>query len=29
MQRIRTIYLYNTIFKLIIKTKIDKERRIS
>ena len=29
MQRIRTIYLYNTILPIIVKTKIDKERRIS
>ncbi len=29
IQRIRTIYLYNIILQLIIKTKIDRERRIS
>jgi len=29
MQRIRTIYLYNTILQVIVKTKINDERRIS
>jgi len=29
MQRIRTIYLYNTIFQVIVKTKINNNRRIS
>jgi len=29
MQRIRTIYLYNTILPIIVKTKVDNERQIS
>ncbi len=29
MQRICTIYLYNTTLQLIVKTKIDEKRRIS
>jgi len=29
MQRIRTIYSYNTIFQVIVKTKINDNCRIS
>jgi len=29
MQRIRTIYLYDTTFQIIVKTKINNDRRIS
>jgi len=29
MQRIRTIYLYDITFQIIVKTKINNDRRIS
>jgi len=29
MQRIRTIYLYDTILQVIVKTKINNNRQIS